>query len=226
MTCTHPDGCTKPTRAADLCEQHYRAAVRDGHCTLDGCADTIYARLMCARHYEQWRNDNSVKPQCSIDGCDRPQRARGWCEMHYRRWRKTGTTDAEERIVNLGTTCSGPSCRRDATSKGLCHTHREQQRRGRPLTVIGSTSGGPARVAPRSARKRSKKAKSTLPDGWFKPTPKSSERANTVPQERSETLLPLLVVSEQEAAQHHPAVLRLLARHDALDLAEMLGIAS
>ena len=33
-------------------------------------------------------------------------------------------------------TCSGPECTRKATRKGLCDSHRMQQRRGRPLTPI------------------------------------------------------------------------------------------
>lgn len=33
--------------------------------------------------------------------------------------------------------CTFPDCGRDATCKGLCHTHYEQQRKGRELRPIG-----------------------------------------------------------------------------------------
>lgn len=232
MTCTRA-GCDKPTRAAELCEAHYRAAARTGHCTIDDCTAPIYARLRCARHYEQWRGANAVKPRCAVDGCDRPRRARDWCEMHYRRWRKTGTTD-EGRMSNVGATCHGPDCQRDAVAKGLCAAHREQQKKGRDLAPIGATVGPyrdgrqvKAKTSPaKPTVKRAKKPKSTLPPGWFKPSPKSSERGNTLTQERVDTLLPLVSVSEAEYAQFKAPVLRLLARHDALDLAEMLGVSS
>lgn len=232
MTCTRP-GCDKPTRAADLCEMHYRAAARTGHCTIDDCTAPIYARLRCARHYEQWRGANAVKPRCAVDGCDRPRRARDWCEMHYRRWRTTGATEVEERVVNAGATCHGPECHRDAVAKGLCAAHREQQKKGRDLTPIGATVGPyrdgrqvKAKTSPaKPTVKRAKKPKSTLPPGWFKPSPKSSEKGNTLTQERVDTLLPLVSVSEAEYAHLKAPVLRLLARHDALDLAEMLGVA-
>ena len=33
-------------------------------------------------------------------------------------------------------TCTGPECDRDAVTHGLCNTHYQQVRKGRPLTVI------------------------------------------------------------------------------------------
>ena len=39
-------------------------------------------------------------------------------------------------------TCFGPECEKPARSRGLCNSHYEQQRKGKPLTVLGSTSSG------------------------------------------------------------------------------------
>ena len=65
-----------------------------------------------------------------------------------------------------------------------------------------------------------------MPAGWHKPTPRSSERLSTNPVERVDTLLPLESTSMAIVRQHAPAMLRILARHNALDLAEMLGVTS
>lgn len=220
--CTRP-GCDKPTRAAELCEAHYRAASRTGHCTIDDCTAPLYARLRCARHYEQWRTAAAVKPRCTVGDCDRPRRARGMCEMHYRRWRITGTA-ADPTPIPADRLCAYDGCTNPLRAKGLCAAHwAHLNRYGAPRPLQAPKRKGSGAAKP--TVKRAKKPKSTLPDGWFKPSPKGSEKGNTLTQERVDTLLPLVSVSEAEYAQFKAPILRLLTRRDALDLAEMLGVA-
>ena len=106
----------------------------------------------------------------------------------------------------------------------MCGRHYQRWRR------YGSTDLPPRREPapkPKAAPKRKRKpADDGMPPGWLKPSPRSSERIATNPVERIDTLLPLESTSMAIVRQHAPAVRRILARHNALDLAEMLGVSS
>ena len=180
-------------------------------CTVPDCTGPHYARGRCRRHYETWRDTTDEKPRCSLDGCDRPVKARGWCSTHYRQWLRG---DAPYHVAPAQRPeCSVDGCDRTAVCRGWCGLHYQRWRKHGSLDM-------PVKAKPK------KKPANEMPAGWFKPTPRSSERTTTNAVERVDTLLPLESTSMAIVRQHAPAVRRILARHDALDLAEMLGVSS
>ena len=66
------DGCSKPIRCRELCDNCYRKAKRAGLIT----------------------NLPDHRPSvCIVDGCSDHSRAHGMCPIHYGRWRHHGDTD-------------------------------------------------------------------------------------------------------------------------------------
>ena len=189
-------------------------------CTIPDCAKPYYAKGRCRRHYEQWRDTTDEKPRCTIDGCTKPVKARGWCATHYRQWLRG---DTPYPIATQRPECAVDGCTATAVCRAMCGRHYQRWRR------LGSTDLPPRREPapkPKAAPKRKRKPADGMPAGWHKPTPRSSERIATNPVERVDTLLPLESTSMAIVRQHAPAVRRILARHNALDLAEMLGVSS
>jgi hypothetical protein len=100
-------------------------------CEVNGCERQVYARSMCARHYQQVRRTGSVQPdrtprarRCEVDGCERPYEARGLCHGHLLRLLRTGDVrpDVPLRRRERGT-CSVDSCDRPHELNGLCRAH-------------------------------------------------------------------------------------------------------
>ena len=182
-------------------------------CTAPDCTKPHYAKGRCRRHYEQWRDTTDEKPRCTIDGCTKPVKARGWCATHYRQWLR-GDAPYVVDVDGERPECSVDGCDRSAVCRGWCGLHCQRWRKH------GTTD------MPVKAKPKPKKAASKLPPGWFKPSPRSSELMTTNAVERVDTLLPLESTSMAIVRQHAPAVRRILARHDALDLADMLGVSS
>lgn len=63
-----------------------------GLCVRFDCCRKIFAREMCRRHWQEWRD--SVADPCSVEGCETPSRAEGMCNKHWQRLNATGTTEA------------------------------------------------------------------------------------------------------------------------------------
>lgn len=73
---------------------------------------------------------------CGVPECGRKHYAHGYCNTHMRRWKKTGDPGPAEIIRQVRAACSFGECERPAVSQGLCTSHRNQARRGRPLTPL------------------------------------------------------------------------------------------
>lgn len=192
-------------------------------CTVPDCTRAHYARGRCRRHYEQWRDTTDEKPRCSLDGCDKPVKARGWCATHYRQWLRGETP--YPLVDRPRPACSVDGCTTTAVCRTYCGRHYQRWRK-RGTTDMPVKATPKPKPKPKSAPKRKRKPAAGLPAGWYKPTPRSSERLSTNPIDRVDALLPLEGVSQAILDQHAPAMRRILARHDALDLAEMLGVSS
>ena len=156
---------------------------------------------------------------CSTPGCTSAHHARGLCSVCYRRALRAGILPVATRSANKGKTCCADGCDNPATLKLMCKPHYEQHRR-RGIT-------GPLRIGrpPKTKRARREKADDGMPPGWHKPS-KTPRREALNPTTERGAVMPLLTDSQAEIDRHAPAVLRLLKRRDALDLAEMLGVAS
>ena len=183
-------------------------------CTIPDCTRPHYAKGRCRRHYEQWRDTTTEKPRCTIDGCARPVKARGWCATHYRQWLRG---DTPYPITTQRPECTVDGCTATAVCRAMCGCHYQRWRKH-------GTTDLPPRPKPAPKPKPKPKPVDKMPPGWYKPTPRSSERTATNHVERIDALLPLESTSMAIVARHAPAVRRLLARHDALDLADMLGV--
>lgn len=64
-------------------------------CPVDGCGSSVFARGVCAKHYNRLRSKGSLddtrknaKGICAIEDCSREHLAGGLCETHYRRARR------------------------------------------------------------------------------------------------------------------------------------------
>lgn len=62
------------------------------YCKIDGCANSVLARGMCAKHYSKWRYHNRDKifdwavnkgKKCYADGCENDSKHCGLCPKHY-----------------------------------------------------------------------------------------------------------------------------------------------
>ena len=68
----------------------------DRTCTKDACDSLLVARGMCARHYQQWQQENGEP--CSVEGCDRIAKAKGLCGRCYSRQRANGDPTVVKQI--------------------------------------------------------------------------------------------------------------------------------
>jgi len=126
----------------------------DRTCTVEGCDGPLTARLMCGRHYQQWRQSvreaglplppkgripRTAPQPCAIDGCEQTARKRGWCETHYSRWQRTGDVGAEIPVADYpphlpphasDAECSVGGCAKPVRGggRGLCGAHYERLR--------------------------------------------------------------------------------------------------
>ena len=66
-------------------------------CNAANCERKVFARRMCRRHWQAWR-DSWADP-CSISDCDSPARSEGMCISHWSRLYKRGTTEPAPRFT-------------------------------------------------------------------------------------------------------------------------------
>ena len=253
--CTIP-GCPNPHKAKGLCAVHYAdkrrrdegrsVRVTYEHCTVPGCDRPHIAKGMCALHRQRQRTGTDLmrpyrartKPEsavCSFDGCDRPHKAKGLCKAHWAQ-QKRGAELTPIGSVGPGIkpgggkparVCEYPDCGRPHNAHGYCRTHGRMLRNGEPLRPIREPKA-PTVKAPKAAKATAKgapkKPKSVLPAGWLKPAKIILEDERPARFGGLPDMPPLYasVIAESDKA----AVRAFLARHDALDLADMLGVAA
>lgn len=162
-----------------------------------------------------------MKP-CSTPGCNKPVKAKNVCSACYnRQWRLAHPEADGKRIRKPQQPCTFPECGRPRYAAGICAGHYMQQRRGHTLVPIGTMRRGPAPGTKRKPRGEPRKRRSKLPAGWENTARKPKKQLGDKSAMRVElgTILPTdpaLIASCRD----------LLARHDALDLAEALGVTS
>ena len=175
------------------------------------------------------------KPDCRFDGCHLPSWVRGWCRGHYKQWLDRDRDDARLTVfrTRVKPTAAPRDCEVDGcgragrhVDKRLCRSHYAQlvarDRDWSRLTPLRPISP-PGTREPRAAKPRQAKATSNLPEGWFAPTIKPKKRAKAAaPTNPSDVIVYYAPPTPEQTA----GALRTLAAHDALDLADMLGIAS
>lgn len=227
-TCTAPE-CDRPAR--DLCRVHQQQLWRRG-------GDRALLTPL----------GQESRAACAGPACDRVAvRGRDLCQAHGGQLTSRGdmallTPLRVHRPAGQPATCAGPECARTATSRGLCQTHYKQLRLRdwdmARLTKIGPTSqslkgkgkkdvakaeAAARREARAAAKPKPKPTPSNLPAGWFTPTikpkPKRTPKPPTNPSD-------IMVYYTPPTPAQTAAALRVLAAHDALDLADILGIAA
>lgn len=104
MICKEPE-CDEPVHAEQLCESHYRKAVRGGRisagnsfraCEIPGCGRKHAGHGLCSTHLMRWRRGGPIEVEvrgrwrsprsCTIRDCERAHKSRGYCAAHYKRW--------------------------------------------------------------------------------------------------------------------------------------------
>lgn len=243
------DDCDRPARTRGWCRSHYQQWKRSGTvgplakpggqplhrtCTYPECGRPHYAHGLCVGHRGQQQRGQDLRPLgeakggrggtrptpaergCLFEGCDKPHRARGYCRAHHDQLRKGRA------LTPIGSTvgqkggwatarkryCDEPGCEAKHYGHGKCRKHYERDRVG---------------TRPKPERKpRTTKPKSVLPAGWHKPAKIILEDERPARFGGLTDLPPLYasVIAESDKA----AVRAFLARHDALDLADMLGV--
>jgi HNH endonuclease len=76
-------------------------------CSEDGCGRGLYARGLCHKHYQAWRNTDSFtrvvyeRRICTLAGCQKEHQAAGYCREHYDRLKRHG--DPQRVVFRDGT---------------------------------------------------------------------------------------------------------------------------
>lgn len=80
---------------------------------------------------------------CRFTGCTNTRKGGlGYCPGHYKQHSKGQVLKpVKYQTSNVGKTCVGPGCDRPAVSVGMCSGHASQRKRGKALTMLGSTRG-------------------------------------------------------------------------------------
>lgn len=115
-------------------------------CSIDSCAEDIYARDLCQRHYGRARNAGALPPKqgyrrrpdadavCEVPGCGKRWYSSGLCRMHYARVRQFGSTDLPTREPDPLCTCKISGCAGTHWGHGWCQKHYGRWRKhGDPL---------------------------------------------------------------------------------------------
>jgi len=113
-------------------------------CSAAGCANNLYAKNLCNKHYQRARKglplsySRKSSKSCEIPGCEkgRGHLRRGMCQMHYARWKNTGSPELKVKSV----LCVVGGCGKPSRTKEMCTTHYERQRRS-------GTTDAPRRLA-------------------------------------------------------------------------------
>ncbi len=85
------------------------------------CDRIVYARGLCANHYQLWRESRPDRV-CAEDGCERGVKARGLCSKHYQRMRQQNASEVK-RWPGYGAGCDVQGCERPVHANGLCNMH-------------------------------------------------------------------------------------------------------
>jgi hypothetical protein len=74
-------------------------------CKIQGCAGKVFARGICAKHYQRERRNGSTDDTgrilsmgsgvlvCTVPGCEKNKKSLGLCDMHYQRFRAYGNLE-------------------------------------------------------------------------------------------------------------------------------------
>lgn len=78
--------CDRSVWARGLCARHYQAEYRKRGppCVRKGCANPSFAKGLCVRHYQEEYRHRPVR--CGKRRCGNPAFSRGLCVKHYHRW--------------------------------------------------------------------------------------------------------------------------------------------
>ena len=188
-------------------------------CTHPGC-DKPAPNTMCRYHLQQARA--ATYEPCTYPGCDHRSATvqRGLCVAHKRQLAR-GAELAPLRESGRG---------RDACKRGHPFTPENtyrQEGRGRQCKQCRRDAARGRKQATRSTvatvkPKPKKPAKPVLPPGWFGPAKTRREQVNTDPVGgKGIDTIPSVPPTPPDVLA---AALACLTRHDALDLADMLGI--
>lgn len=142
---------------------------------------------------------------CSTPGCDRPIKGHGLCSTHHRAALRNGTI-TPRRVANQDP-CPVDGCGRTVRTKGMCQRHYAQQWNQQ-----------------QAARRPKPKPKP-------KPAPKPQPAPMPAPERRANSggscftsISDVIVLSRPHDQATLDRARRCLQRHDALDLAAMLGL--
>ena len=211
-------------------------------CRFDGCDRPVRVAKagLCHAHYMQTlRGDGQLRPlraktpagAVCLD-CGELARVKGRCRTHYKQEAARVANARRRAAAGPPASCAGPGCGRVAgRASGLCVAHRRQlARRGGDaarLTPLGAPEhvATPRPAKPKPTPKPAPRAAKTMPAGWDTPAPTRKPRTTQKTRETGPEAIYLLDLNPPTPTQE-AAVLALLARHHALDLADMLGIAS
>ena len=222
-------------------------------CSGPGCDREGRTRGLCETHLKQFRQRGDMalltpivtptpkhSAPCPGPECDRMASVHGLCAAHYGQLRRRGD---QSLLTPIGVhaprkrpqvPCRFDACPYMANTRGLCSSHYKQLRLRdwdetrltklapptQSLKGAGKKDQAKAETAARRARRSAERA--NLPPGWFEPSIKrrSATRGGVSPDD--------FVTFGQTAMDPAAAdtVRRMLARHGADDLAEMLGVAA
>lgn len=202
-------------------------------CSFPGCINEMHGRGLCGSHYQQQRRgtilhaigDGAPPRLCDFDGCGRPHYAYGLCEAHrdqQRRGRPLTKIQVRRKLADKCLHCDLPPVARDLCVKHHSEwTRRKRGAKERGPRDVTLTPKVPSDRAPRSPRP---KLDSNLPRNWEKvaakkPLVRVQKSSNG---DLSGDFGPVGPIEDDLAA----AMRDRLARHNALELAEILGVAS
>lgn len=242
------EGCERPKTARGLCSGHYTrwrqgrtvdsplaTAFHDyARCRVEGCLKKAKGEGdLCRLHIGDPEaavvRANARKP-CRFDGCDRPSAARGLCKahiaQHYRGEELRPTGQRRVPAPRPKRPCSFEGCTKPYYAKGWCTAHYMQVKRGQELhplrdkVVRDKPVRRPRKPAKETPQDKPVEGASVLPAGWFDVKPKRKGKLQPGGSLNPEGI-GFVATNDPET---EAACLRLLAKHDALDLAEVLGL--
>ncbi len=127
------DGCTKPVKARQLCNRHYREDLNAGtKCSVDGCDKPAYVRGYCSAHYMRVLKTGDPgdaaplrKPTrpCKVDGCDKTAKTKAdLCPKHAARKRIYGDVNGLFTTHRSCVVCGGQATPAHRSSE-YCREH-------------------------------------------------------------------------------------------------------
>lgn len=136
-------GCSRSSKARELCAAHYQRDRNTGNPELDGrrkprqkrpclyigCLEHSFSRGYCRYHYNVAKRDRlfttpSSERVCSVDACGKWHHSAGFCAMHYERARNNGTLTGVPRVR-----CRVSGCTSYSGNQAMCAMHMSRFRR-------------------------------------------------------------------------------------------------